>query len=131
MLQRKKDESNYKKNHAKLLTILCSLKDDETHESLRMCNYGKYQQYLRITNNLENIENDKILSNKVIDSVHNKITEQPTEIQTDNIDNQRIDQDVEEINHEDMMERNYYSQYCQKCFRKKHKHLVVNIDSRK
>ncbi len=80
--------------------------------------------------------NSGILSNEFIELVHKK-TEQSTERQLDNINNQRIDQDVEditdieEINHEDTMELDYYSQHCQNCFRKQHKHLVDNIDSRK
>ena len=39
--------------------------------------------------------------------------------------------DVEDMNHEDTMKRDYYSQYCQNCFRKQHKYLVDSIDSRK
>ena len=77
---------------------------------------------------LENTNINKILSNEFIKLVHNKRTEQSTVIQTDDIINQQIDQevhlidDVEGISHEVTTESEYYLQYCQNCFRKQNKH---------
>ena len=95
--EKKKRSRNIRRTTKKMFAILGSLEDSKIPHTLRASDYNKYRQYLRTNNALEKIKINGILSNEFLESVHNRRTEQSTEIQSDNIENQQIDQEVHVI----------------------------------